>query len=98
MANKQMIGLRYCGGCNPRYDRVALTRTLGQFFPEAELVNAEGGVVYPAIVVVCGCASRCAVTADLENSSDQQIWVTGREDLPAARDRLAQLLSTLRKN
>ena len=35
MADKPEIGLRYCGGCNSRYDRVALVKRLESFFPEA---------------------------------------------------------------
>ena len=34
MADKRQIGVRYCGGCNPRYDRVALVTDIrgGQTF------------------------------------------------------------------
>ena len=32
MADRRQIGVRYCGGCNPRYDRVALVKRIGGFF------------------------------------------------------------------
>ena len=34
MADRRQIGVRYCGGCNPRYDRVALVTDIrgGQTF------------------------------------------------------------------
>ena len=36
MADRRQIGVRYCGGCNPRYDRVALVTDIrgGQTFDE----------------------------------------------------------------
>ena len=40
MADKRQIGVRYCGGCNPRYDRVALVKRIGGLFPEAEFPPA----------------------------------------------------------
>ena len=48
MADRRQIGVRYCGGCNPRYDRVALVKRIGGFFPEAEFVTAQE--VYDAIL------------------------------------------------
>ena len=42
MGDKQRIGVRYCGGCNPRYDRVAVVNKLASLLPQAELVPALG--------------------------------------------------------
>lgn len=51
--------VKYCGGCNPRYDRAALVKSLearlGQTLPAA-----EPGRWYDEIFVVCGCPARCA--------------------------------------
>ena len=43
MADKPEIGLRYCGGCNSRYDRVALVKRLESCLPGATIVTAEEG-------------------------------------------------------
>ena len=72
MADRRQIGVRYCGGCNPRYDRVALVKRIGGFFPEAEFVTAQAGVKYPAVLVVCGCPSRCANVSDLAVPAGQE--------------------------
>ena len=77
MADRRQIGVRYCGGCNPRYDRVALVKRIGGFFPEAEFVTAQAGVKYPAVLVVCGCPSRCANVS---------------EELLPAKEKLAEAL------
>ena len=47
MADKPEIGLRYCGGCNSRYDRVALVKRLESFFPEATFVSARKAKATP---------------------------------------------------
>ena len=81
MADKPEIGLRYCGGCNSRYDRVALVKRLESFFPEATFVGAEEGKSYPAVVVACGCSSRCANVSGLAVPMGRLIYLNGGEDL-----------------
>ena len=53
------VGIKYCGGCNPRYDRVAAVRELEKRHPEWQIEPAgDGGQEY--ILVVCGCTAVCA--------------------------------------
>jgi len=92
MADKRQIGVRYCGGCNPRYDRVALVKRIGGFFPEAEFVTAQAGVKYPAVLVVCGCPSRCANVSDLAVPAGRLIFLSGWEELLPAKEKLAEAL------
>lgn len=53
------IGVRYCGGCNPSYDRVAalegLLRTLNGKAQAADY--REEGI--QALIFVCGCPTAC---------------------------------------
>jgi hypothetical protein len=52
--------LKYCGGCNPRYDRTALVEQLRQEFPKVEFLYANSGLTEADMVlVVCGCPVRC---------------------------------------
>lgn len=51
--------VKYCGGCNPRFDRVALVRRLERRLGE-RLPAAQPGIHYDEIYVVCGCPARCA--------------------------------------
>ena len=92
MADRRQIGVRYCGGCNPRYDRVALVKRIGGFFPEAEFVTAQAGVKYPAVLVVCGCPSRCANVSDLAVPAGRLIFLSGWEELLPAKEKLAEAL------
>lgn len=92
MADKRQVGVRYCGGCNPRYDRVALVGRLKGFFPDEEFVPARAGEPYPAVLVVCGCPSRCADVSALAVPAAGLIYLGGFEDLLPAREKLKRAL------
>lgn len=58
------IAVKYCGGCNPRYQRQQIPQRLQQDFPAAQVVTGNFAGA-DAAVVVCGCHSRCAGTAGI---------------------------------
>ena len=91
MDSKTEIGVRYCGGCNPRYDRVALVKRLESLLSGMTLVPARPGVPYPAVVVACGCPSRCANVSDLALPAGKLIYLSGWEDLLPAKGWLETL-------
>lgn len=62
------VGVRYCGGCNPRYDRAAFVRSLAAACPDVRLEGALPGGRYDRLVVVCGCLSQCADYAGIEST------------------------------
>lgn len=53
------IGITYCGGCNPRYERTAIVESLRADFAEACLVRA-GEESVDVVAVICGCHVACA--------------------------------------
>jgi hypothetical protein len=56
---KLRIGVKYCGGCNPLYDRVALVKRMERALDrEAEFVSFQGGNL-DLILLVCGCETAC---------------------------------------
>lgn len=87
MAAERIIGLRYCGGCNPWYDRVAAVERLRALHPELRFVPARPGRRYPAVLVVCGCPARCADVSGLEGTL---VWLCGSEQLEEAAQALKQ--------
>ncbi len=54
------IGIKYCGGCNPRFDRTDIAQRLRNDFPDSEIVSAQPDDQLDYVVVVCGCNSACA--------------------------------------
>ncbi|MBQ1302348.1 MAG: hypothetical protein IIY29_03255 [Firmicutes bacterium] len=56
-----MFGIRYCGGCNPHYDRVAFVKRIQEHFDgEAEFEVAQLDKEYEGLFVVGGCTNCCA--------------------------------------
>lgn len=86
------IGVRYCGGCNPTYDRVAVVKRLQKLLPELAFVNAESGKHYAAAIIVNGCTNACTTVRDLAVPADRQIQIGAFADLLPSRDRIRELL------
>lgn len=53
-------GVRFCGGCNPRYDRGKALREIQQEVDELEFLHAVEGEIYDKLLVIGGCPSCCA--------------------------------------
>ncbi len=53
------VAVKYCGGCNPRYDRAALIKRLRDEVPDVGVVR-PGGEEVDVVAVMCGCAVACA--------------------------------------
>lgn len=54
------IGIKYCGGCNPRYDRSAFVSRLKAALPDLDFQPVRIGEVYDLLLVVSGCRVECA--------------------------------------
>lgn len=92
MADREKIGLRYCGGCNSRYDRVALVRRMEAQFPGWDLVPARPQTEYAALVVVCGCPARCVNIRSLTTSAEKRVYITDETEFDAACRRLSGII------
>jgi len=72
MNRKHRIGLKYCGGCNPRYDRVQAAGYLRERLKDrVELVSYEDPDI-EGILVVAGCPTACV---DLTPFKGRPVWV-----------------------
>ena len=63
MAKIYSVGVRYCGGCNPRYDRVAVVKALETRFPQVAFVPADSRQILT--LLICGCSAQCVYRGDL---------------------------------
>ena len=60
------IGVKYCGGCNPNYDRVALVKRIEERLKgTASLVRADSDGISLVLAVV-GCSTACADISPFE--------------------------------
>ena len=73
MAERMTVRVRYCGGCNPRFDRVAAVGRLAAACPRAALEGAEPGRMYDLLLIVGGCPACCAGREGLEGRARVEI-------------------------
>ncbi len=58
-----LVGYKYCGGCNPYYDRAAAMAHIKDAFKEIALFeHAQEGKTYDAGIMISGCVRRCSAS------------------------------------
>ena len=71
------VGIKYCGGCNPYYDRVALVKRIERRLQgKVEFVSSEKGDV-DLVLVVEGCKTACA---DLSSFDGKEIQIISKTE------------------
>ncbi len=58
-----IVAVKYCGGCNPRYERSEIVKRLKADFPGVCIVSSQASADVAA--VICGCSAACASRAGL---------------------------------
>ena len=90
MSKKRRIGLKYCGGCSPRYDRVQAVRSLRERLKDAiELVSYEDPDI-EGVLVVAGCPTACV---DLTPFKGRPVWVVTN---PQEAERFEQRMRSMK--
>lgn len=72
--SKLKVGIRYCGGCNPRYDRAAAVNRIKERRADCSFENAREGEKYDTLLVVGGCSACCASYEQFESERLVKIW------------------------
>lgn len=67
------IGVKFCGGCNPRHDRVAFFESVKKAFAKEQFMIAQKGQSYEVLLVINGCTSRCCNVSGIHYNSS--VWV-----------------------
>jgi hypothetical protein len=87
------VGIKFCGGCNPRYDRSAACDEIRRVFeasgeetPSMRFSYAKEGESYDILLMLAGCANACADTTAYSFSS--LVIVCGLEDVRRAVDEI----------
>jgi hypothetical protein len=74
------FGIKYCGGCNPKYDRVLIASRFKADIGCGNSVEAvKEGTIYDIVVVLCGCCCACANTENIKVIY-QKVYVTSESD------------------
>jgi hypothetical protein len=83
------IGIKYCGGCNPEYDRVALVRHIKEKLKGSAASFSYDTMEADLVVAVQGCETACA---DLSGLDPQKIRILTD---PEQAQKLVQEISRL---
>ena len=89
MGKRRRIGLKYCGGCNPLYDRVQAVESVRKRLKDKiELVSHEDREA-EGTLVVAGCPTACV---DLKPFEGRSIWVVrSLQDVERFIDTLSEI-------
>ncbi len=68
-------GVRFCGGCNPRFERGEVFRQLKRDIRNIEFTYADEDESYDMLLVIGGCPSCCAAYEQYDvNGNVYKIW------------------------
>ena len=71
------VGIKYCGGCNPDYDRVALVRQIEKRLEgKVEFISHENADL-DLVLAVEGCKTACA---DLSSCDGKKIRMISQSE------------------
>lgn len=87
---KKKIGIKYCGGCNPTYERVKIVDRLQSRFKDQILFLRHDQKELDVRVLINGCQRSCAIG----NSNDKEIpcySIAGENDFEILIDWLTTL-------
>ncbi len=90
---KAKIGIKYCGGCNPTYERVELIQEVEILAKKRFLFLGHDQQDLDGVIAVSGCLRVCAVR-DLEPGKVPYYSIAGKNDL----NRLMEWLFILEQN
>lgn len=55
------IGIKFCGGCNPKYDRKYAENFLREKLPKEYLIEyVKDNQIYDYVFIINGCQTQCA--------------------------------------
>ena len=75
-------GVRFCGGCNPRYNRREALNVIESRFKEIDFVNAVVGVPHDLLLVIGGCTNCCAAYEQFDTKTDvMKMWEPAHIDM-----------------
>lgn len=72
-----VIGVKYCGGCNPVYSRGRQVKKIQEEFPDHTYVTPSDRKDCDIWLIVCGCLRACASTDGL--TAEKKMFILGTE-------------------
>ena len=73
----KLIGIKYCGGCNPHIDRTKLVQKISKLLPPEYIFTTKQSSPWDIGILVCGCLTACEDKPDFKNLARKWIIVAG---------------------
>lgn len=87
-----LCGVKFCGGCNPRYERgEALTQMKKRFQDRIEFTQAEEGISYDFLLVIGGCTNCCASYQQYDAKTYILMW--DAQQLAETQEKIENILN-----
>ena len=90
MGKKKKIGIKYCGGCNPGYERVEMIERVQFRFNDRFLFLRHDEPDIEVLVLMNGCHRACA-SQDVNPAGILYYSITGENDFGILMDWLKSL-------
>ena len=75
--------VKFCGGCNPRYDRGAAYQTVRASLSDAaQFSYPEDGVHYDVLLIIRGCTGCPYLYEDID--ADHRVLLVQESEIPSA--------------
>jgi hypothetical protein len=76
---KVVIGIKYCGGCNPHIDRAKLALEIEKLLPpEYSLTTESSSNTWDIGILICGCPTACVDKTDVRDLARKWIVIAGK--------------------
>ena len=93
----KLIGIKYCGGCNPHIDRKKLVQEIEKLLPpEYVFTTDDSSNPWALGILICGCPTACAEKPEFKILAHKWIVVAGNSvDLNnAPEEKLAAVVAS----
>lgn len=84
------VGIKYCGGCNSRFERTTIAEKIKADYKNFEFSYAKENEEYDFIIVINGCHIACAGLHDLK--SKKGFIIIRDDDYKNIRARIDKIL------
>jgi 4-hydroxybutyrate CoA-transferase len=84
------IGFRFCGGCNPKYDRGYLLRLIQNDLDAITMEYAKEDIHYDLMIFINGCERSCQENRSL--NADQYMNITKQDDFNIIKEEVRKIL------
>ena len=87
------IGIKYCGGCNPKYNRSAFIAGLAaEYKDKIKIEPIKEDVIYDMVIIMNGCSSVCVNISEMKHK-DKILSAASEEDFTRIYEEIDKMIS-----